>query len=175
MRTVLLVVLFIACTDANAQLFSKEAFKAANGKWSLGLSGGVVGLPDDASQGAVGFNLTIKGFYLDIMGWPSSHDNDVRVDKWREKTCNTAHFGYQIPVLKAFRLIPVVGYFRVGHTTTDGSDWTIRNGNIHNATSISSDVDGFDYGGIAVFNINRINIYGAYTRHCLYGAIAYQF
>lgn len=175
MRKLILLLMLAVCASADAQLFTKEAFKAANGKWSLGVSGGVVGLPDDSSQGAVGLNLTIKGFYLDVMGWPSSHDNDVRVDKWKEKTCNTVHFGYQIPITKAFRLIPVVGYFRVGHTTTDGYDWTVRNGTIHNATSSSNDVDGIDYGGVAVINIKRINIYGAYTRHCLYGGIAYQF
>ena len=31
------------------------------------------------SNGAVGVSLAIKGFYAGVMGWPSSHENDMEV------------------------------------------------------------------------------------------------
>ena len=77
------------------------------------------------SNGAVGVSLAIKGFYAGVMGWPSSHENDMGVDKWSDKTTTVVHIGYQIPIVKNLRFIPVIGYAKIAYGTTDGSDYTI--------------------------------------------------
>ena len=88
------------------------------------------------SNGAVGVSLAIKGFYAGVMGWPSSHENDMGVDKWSDKTTTVVHIGYQIPIVKNLRFIPVIGYAKIAYGTTDGSDYTISDsGIVHNKFS----------------------------------------
>ena len=82
------------------------------------------------SNGAVGVSLAIKGFYAGVMGWPSSHENDMGVDKWSDKTTTVVHIGYQIPIVKNLR------YAKIAYGTTDGSDYTISDsGIVHNKFS----------------------------------------
>ena len=67
------------------------------------------------------------------MGWPSSHENDMGVDKWSDKMTTVVHIGYQIPIVKNLRFIPVIGYAKIAYGTTDGSDYTISDsGIVHN-------------------------------------------
>lgn len=151
-------------------------FKEINRKWNIGLMGGYVGYGRDLSNGAVGFNLNIKGFYVDFMGWPSSHENDMGVDKWADKKCNIAHIGYQIPIVKHFRFTPIMGYAKVSNGTTDGSDYEISNsGTVHNKYSEKNNVSGFDFGGVTTINIKKININIAITKFALFGGIAMEF
>ena len=84
----------------NASAYRIFPFKEVNRKWNIGMMGGYVGYGKDISNGAIGVNLTIKGFYADIMGWPSSHENDMGIDKWSDKTSFAFHVGYQIPIVK---------------------------------------------------------------------------
>ena len=161
--------------NVSAQIFSKEAFKTANGKWAIGIVGGGMGIFDDKARVVFGLNLTIKGVYLDIMGKGSSPKSEVRVDKWSESSGTVFHVGYQLPVTKGFRLIPIVGYYTLGKVTTDGYDWKATSSGISNKTSNSIDSKGLDYGGVLVFNIKHINFYAAGTRQTLYGGVAYQF
>ena len=160
---------------AKSQIFSKEAFEYANQKWAIGAMGGGLGIFDDKTRGVFGLNLTIKGVYVDFLGKWSSHKSDVRVDTWKESSGTVFHLGYQLPVTKTFRVIPVIGYYTLGSTTTDGHDWTATSSGISNKTSTSVDTKGVDYGGVLVFNLKHVNFYGACTRHVLYGGVAYQF
>ena len=73
------------------------------------------------SNGAVGVSLAIKGFYAGVMGWPSSHENDMGVDKWSDKTTTVVHIGYQIPIVKNLRFIPVIGYAKYSCYTGGGA------------------------------------------------------
>lgn len=175
MKYLLVLVSFIYTMNASAQIFSKEAFETANGKWAIGFIGGALGVFDDKARGAFGLNITIKGVYADFLWKGSSHKSDVKVDKWKESSGTAVHIGYQLPITKGFRLIPVVGYYTLGSVTTDGYDWKVTNNGISNKTSNSIDFKGFDYGGVMVFNTKHVNFYAAGTRHTLYGGIAYQF
>lgn len=151
-------------------------FKEINKKWNIGIIGGYVGYGRDMSNGAVGLSLTIKGFYADFMGWPSSHENDMGVDKWPDKKCNTVHLGYQIPIVKRLRITPVIGYAKVSYGTTDGSDYEFSNsGTVHNKYYEKENISGFDFGGIATINIKKVNINLAVTRFALFGGISLEF
>lgn len=175
MKKTIVLGLLLMPLMAKAQIFSKEAFEYANQKWAIGAMGGGLGVFDDKAIGVFGLNLTVKGVYADFLGKWSSHKSDVRVGKWKESSGTAFHLGYQLPVTKTFRVIPVVGYYTLGNTTTDGYDWTVTSTGISNKTSTSVDTKGIDYGGVLVLNSKHVNFYAACTRHALYGGVAYQF
>ena len=150
---------------------SKTAFEYANKTIDLGILGGVVGAQDGYSYGAMGFNMTIYGVYADVLFWPKEHENDVRVQKWQDKSCIAGHFGYQIPITKAFRIIPVIGYAKVEEGETDGRDWTVGSNGIKNKFNAEKKVSGFDYGGVLVYSIGKCNLYASMTRRTIFGGI----
>lgn len=169
--------LALSVLTSQAQIFSKDAFEEANkGKWAIGILGGAIGLFDeDATVGAMGFNFMGYGFYVDLIGWPSGHENDTKVDTWRNKTSFGVHAGYQLPVTKSFRVIPVVGYYRSGETVTDGSRWTSTSSGIRNSSYNEDAAKGFDYGAVLVYNYKMLNVYGACTRGAVYGGVGIEF
>jgi hypothetical protein len=169
--------LTLSVISAQAQIFSKDAFQEANkNRWSVGILGGAIGLFDeDATVGAIGLNFMGYGFYVDFIGWPSGHENDTRVDTWRDKTSFGVHAGYQLPVTKSFRIIPIVGYYRSGETVTDGSRWSSTSTGIRNSSYNEDAARGFDYGAVLVYNYKMLNVFGACTRGAVYGGIGIEF
>lgn len=149
-------------------------FSEVNNAWNLSFIGSYVGYNDPISYGAVGGSLTIKGFYIDIMGFSPIHNNDVRVDKWNDKSSFLCHFGYQIPIIKQLRLIPVVGYAHISQGITDGSNWTVGNNGISNKYHSLRSVSRFDYGGIIVLNYKRAIFNIGITRTCITGGIGLE-
>lgn len=131
--------------------------------------------PNDITRGGVGLNATFFGAYLSVMGWPSSHRDDVDVDTWDEDTSHSFYAGYQIPIVKAFRIIPIIGYAAATTTHTDGSDWSVDDSGIVNSQKKSEDASDFDFGGILCLNTKRVNWYFQLTKHTMGGGIAYQF
>ena len=66
-----------------------------------------------------------------------------------DKTSAVVHIGYQIPIVKNLRFIPVIGYAKIAYGTTDGSDYTISDsGVVHNKFSEKKSVSGLDFGGV---------------------------
>lgn len=172
-----LILLLFLCLPmlSEAKIFSKDAFQTANGKWSIGILGGGLGIFEGKGRGVFGMNLTIKGIYGDFLGKGSSHKSDIEVKKWSESSGTVFHVGYQFPVTKTLRIIPIVGYYTLGRTITDGYNWSVSKTGISNKTSTSVDSKGVDYGGVLVLNTKHVNFYGACSKHTLYGGIAYQF
>ncbi|NDV84890.1 hypothetical protein [Bacteroides sp. 51] len=169
----LLIVILSAFEVSAKGLFP---IKEVNRKWNVGLMGGYVGYGKDLTSGAAGFNLTIKGFYVDVMGWAPSHKNDMGVEKWSDKKCHLAHAGYQIPISKGFRLIPLIGYANVTAGTTDGSDYEFsESGEVHNKFTGDKTISGLDFGGAAVINIKKVNINLALTKYAMFGGVAIEF
>ena len=151
-------------------------FREVNKKWNIGIMGGYAGYGKNISSGAIGLNLTIKGFYADFIGWPGNHSKDMGVDSWSDKTCIAAHFGYQIPIVKSLRFIPIIGYAKVASGTTDGSHYNISSsGTVHNSFSEDKRISGLDFGGVAVINWKMININLAVTRYAIFGGIGIEF
>lgn len=155
----------------------KTIFKEVNRKTALGIGGGVAGLTTDYFTGAFSFNMTLKGYHVDVcvMGSGDDHKHDVRVDKWSSDYYYSMHLGYQIPVTRNFRFIPLVGFWVTGKSTTDGADWTVSGGQIVNKTSSTHDAAGFDYGAQLNFKVKKLLLYGNITRYTACVGIGFEF
>lgn len=158
----------------SAQVSTKKVFEA-NKKWSIGLLAGYLHFPNNVNRGAIGGSVIVKGCYFDIMGWGSAHGRDVEVKKWNEDTSLAIHTGYQIPITRSLRFIPVIGYAKAGNTTTDGSNWSVGRDGIVNSQSSSTDASGLDYGGIVRIKVKNVNLFGGCTRFIYYTGIDIEF
>lgn len=172
MKRILFIILAISfCTSASPKKIFP--FKEVNSQWNISINGGY---NHSAKVGAYGFGLTIKGFHLTIGGsGGSSHEHDVRVDSWKEKSSCLIHTGYQIPIIKSFRIIPIVGVAGAGEVTTDGADWNIsQDGTIHNKTTQDLKYK-FDYGAHLVYNHRKLIINLVASKHTVLGGIGLEF
>ena len=177
MKIIIVLIMFVViCVQGHAQLFQGEGFKANKG-YEIGFIGGVLGVYDDLSYGAIGLNFTAYGIYVDFLGFPRAHESSTDVDKHEnEKTSFGAHLGYQFPLTKWLSIIPIVGYSTVKNGTTDGSNYKInKNTGITNSYYVKDKNDGFDYGGALCFNIKSVRLYAVGTRFGLYGGIGFSF
>lgn len=151
-----------------------------NESFSIGIQ--AAGL-EHMDYGAMGLNATFYGVYLDYMWWPRKHDNDVRIDQWKDHSVWAAHIGYQIPFFHyagtSIRLLPMVGYTSIKEGITDGEDWSIGESGIVNKFHVTEEKGGFDYGAALVFQGLDSKI-GAYdfsigvTRHTLWVGLAWE-
>ncbi len=171
-RTLFFLVMILSMITLSAQ--NDFPTRGANKKWNIGMMGGYMGYRGDYSSIALGFNFSYKGFYADLLGMSPLHEDDWGVSQWSDKTCFMAHTGYQIPITQKFRIIPIIGYASVSYGTTDGSNYHVSDSGIHNSFSVSSSASGFDYGGVAVLNINMININLAVTKFAIYAGVAIE-
>lgn len=171
MKKFLILILF-----AVVSIYCRAAFpfSEVNNTWNISLVGGYVGYSDDINYGAIGVSVTIKGFYVDLMGFPAIHGDDVRVDKWDDKKSFLCHVGYQVPIIKSLRIIPVVGYSYISRGITDGWDWSAGGSGINNKYHSLQSISRFDYGGIVVLNYKRTVFSIGATRSCLFGGIGIE-
>lgn len=152
-----------------------------NESFSIGIQG--VGL-EHMNYGAMGINATFYGAYIDCMWWPRKHGNDVRIDKWQDRSVLAAHFGYQIPFFQyeggSIRLIPMIGYASIKKGITDGADWSIDDSGIDNKFNVTEKKGGFDYGAALAFqnsdsHIGAYDFYLGVTRHTIWVGLAWEF
>lgn len=163
-----------------ALLYASNTFSQK--KVNVGIIGGAIGLYDnkdlydDITCAGLGLSTTIYNVYADFMFWPRSHEGDTSIDKWDDKSSLSIHGGYQIPIGKIFRVIPIVGYSEVKRGVTDGSHWSTSSSGIHNSFKETGKVSGFDYGAVVRFNIkDKFTFDVAGTRYALYGGIGLNF
>lgn len=146
-------------------------FEEVNHKWNLSLLGGY---NHKGKVGLAGWGLTVRGFHLTIGGTTSSHKHDMGVDTWKEKASFLFHAGYQIPIVRSFRVIPVVGMAGIGEVTTDGSDYEIDGTTVEN--KVSSDLKyKLDYGAHFVYNHRKLIVKVCATRYTVAGGIGLEF
>ena len=160
--------------EADAKEFS-DNFKAENHHWNLGLHFGGIGQTEDLGMSVFALSTTIYGFYFDVGVCPSSHESDVRVDKWDDNEALMFHSVYQLPLTKWLRVIPIIGYSHCASGTTDGSNYHVTSNGIHNEFTADESFSKFDYGTAAVFNINHINLQATITRYSWYLGVGYEF
>ena len=168
-----LVIVFTFIGTLSAQNSYKDTFKYTNTKFNVGVHFGAIGCSDDLGLQEFLVSTTIYGVYADFGGWPSSHGSDVRVDTWDDDKAYTGHIGYQVPITKWLRVIPMVGYAYDATGTTDGHHWSYDNG-IHNKFNVDDEISGVDYGAAIVFNINHVNIQATATRYNWYVGIGFE-
>lgn len=160
----------LLCVSASAKdIFP---FSEVNSKWNISINGGY---NHNVKAGVYGLGLTIRGFHLTIGGTGESHEHDVKVDTWKEKSTCLIHAGYQIPITKSFRIIPVAGMAGAGEIVTDGSDWNIsQDGTINNKMTRDMTYK-FDYGAHLVYNYRKLIINLAASRYTVFAGIGFEF
>ncbi|EKJ91826.1 hypothetical protein QR305_02085 [Bacteroides finegoldii] len=169
-RIVFIILLIFLYVSASAKdIFP---FNEVNSKWNISINGGY---NHNVKAGAYGLGLTIKGFHLTIGGTGGSHKHDIKVDTWKEQSTCLIHVGYQIPITKSFRFIPVVGMAGAGEIVTDGSDWNIsQNGTINNKMTRDMTYK-FDYGAHLVYNHRKLIINLSASRYTIFAGIGLEF
>ncbi len=172
--TLIMMFTFMSINTVNANNY-KEIFKETNTKINFGFHFGGIGCSDDLGLQQILMSTTIYGVYADFGGWPSSHGSDVRVDTWDDDKALTFHVGYQVPITKWLRVIPMVGYAYDATGTTDGYNWHTDSNGIHNKFNVDDQIKDFDYGGAVVFNMKHFNIQVTATRYSWYAGIGIEF
>ena len=129
----------------------------------------------------MGASLLYNGIYLDFIEAEPQHKytSEISDTKWNDTCAFSIGLGYQFPLTKWLRIMPLIGYSQTNDGITDGS-----------SMSLSADIDSFTWyheyevtkgsrshyfnygGGISVqpckwFSINLIA-----TRHALYGGVS---
>lgn len=166
-------------TISNKHKFFPKIFDL-NKNVSVGIIGGIT---KHEHYGAMGFNATFYGAYLDFMGWPTKHGRDVNIDKWEDHSNMSFHVGYQIPFFHyagtSIRFIPMLGYSNIQKGYVDGSDWRVDDRGIYNKFNVTEERGGFDYGGTLAFQGRDKHFtyvfYVGTTRHTSWIGLAWEF
>lgn len=169
-------ILFI-CLFALIPLYiNAQTIFERNKNVSVGIQFGAVDQHNYTKMGFQTFmvNATCYGVYLDIGGWPRSHKEDVRIDKWDDECCFAFHLGYQFPVLKQLKITPIMGYYKHQSEYTDGNYWKIDNYGIDNKFVVQDKLNGFDYGCNIQTDIKRFSILGTLTKNMWYVGVGFN-
>lgn len=170
-----LLFFFLIALSLNAKAQYSETFSFCNKSYSIGFLGGAVTFPSD-NYVMLGFNTTIYGVYFDFGGFPrlngeATSNTGVHDDKYSLST----HIGYQIPITKWLRIIPMIGYSMKSEGYSDTGHGSLHPGGMTTDYYETGSSNGFDYGGQLVIGIKHLNIFGTYNKHSIYGGIGYQF
>lgn len=169
-KSLLLLTAFLCVMSATATDWFP--FSEVNRKWNISINGGY---SPEKKTGIYGLWATVRGFHVEVGGLGSSHEHDRRVGAWKEKASAMFHVGYQVPIVKAFRIIPVLGMTGVGEVTTDGYDYTFSDTDqVYNKVSTEIKYK-FDYGATLVVNHRSLIINLGATRYTLTGGIGLEF
>lgn len=145
-----------------------------------GITLGQAGSFTDYARFGLGAYALYNGFYLDFIKADPQHKFNRRVtnEQWNDDAVFCIHAGYQIPVTKWLRIMPVLGYTQTNEGITDGSSVNIS---VQDGTSTwyhdytvtpGSRNHYFNYGGglsIQPCKWFSINLIG--SRYALYGGI----
>ncbi len=188
-KIILIVSLLGLALGANAQ----TGAKAEVGKeWKLfdfsmnlkrlefGINAGQAGSFSNYADFALGANLLVDGFYLDFLTSEAQHRYSRTSDtKWNDTVAWCINAGYQIPIFKWLRIMPVIGYAQTNDGITDASktiyDWSDESLDVYHPYKVTpgSRKHYLNYGGglsIQPCKWFSINLIG--TAHALYGGIA---
>lgn len=128
----------------------------------------------DSHVGVMGFGVTIKGIHLTIGGVGSCKLPKGHTPSGRNTASAMIQAGYQIPVVKAFRIIPVVGTAAVGKIVYDTEGQENAKPGDDPKTRLSMRYR-FDGGVHFVFNWRRLIVNAAITRYTAFGGIGVEF
>lgn len=172
--TLTVLLSFVCVNNIFANNSYKDVFKQVNSTCNATIHFGCIGGSQDLGLQEIVGSMTIYGVYADFGGWPAIHENDVDVDVWDDNKAIIFHLGYQVPLTKWLRIVPMAGYAYDASGTVDGYNWSCGYNGIHNKFNVDEQVSGFDYGAALVFNIKHVNISGTYTKYNWYVGIGYE-
>lgn len=186
--SLIVAIIYTVCTYAQAgggaalekeyQLFD---FSLNASRLEAGITAGQVGSFTDRARFGLGAYAMYNGFYLDFIKADPQHkyDSHLTEEQYHDNAAFSIHAGYQIPILKWLRIMPLAGYTQTNEGVTDGKslnyDYDSDGGSswYHDYTvTPGSRLHYFNYGaGLSVqpskwFSINLIA-----SRYALYGGI----
>lgn len=164
---VVFCMIVLSSTIHSQTIFQTKDVWKFNKAVEFGFQGTQIGRSSDGfSEWGMGIDFTCYGVYLDYSFLINTHENDVRVDKWDDKRGWSFHAGYQIPISKAIRIIPQIGYVSGDYGVTDGWNWTVTNNGIRNHFDSKNSFSSFDYGAKLVINPAKYFVlFGQVTAH----------
>ena len=128
----------------------------------------------------LGANILVKGFYLDYLSSSPEHRYSPASDtKWNDHKALCINAGYQFPILKWLRVMPLVGYAQTNDGITDASKtyWEYdeySSGTDYHPYKVTpgSRLHYFNYGGgLSIQPCKWFSINAVATRHAIYGGI----
>lgn len=145
-----------------------------------GVTAGLVGSFTDRTRFGMGGYVLYNGFYIDFLNAEPQHKFHAYEtdERWNDNAAFSIHAGYQIPVVKWLRIMPIIGYTQTNEGITDGTTVNMGTGDetaswYHDYTvTPGSRLHYFNYGGgLSIqpckwFSINLIA-----SRYAIYGGI----
>lgn len=135
---------------------------------------GNAGYHFDSHVAAAGFGVTVNGFHITIGGVGSCKLKEGQEPSGKNTASAMVQVGYQIPVVKQFRIIPVVGTAAVGKIVYDLENQAARKPGDPEKTKLDMKYH-FDAGVHFVFNYRALIINAAITRYTVFGGIGVEF
>lgn len=172
-KTILLIALLLGTLQAHAQLF--PIADVNNNHYEIGFQGGVIGLGKELTLAGFGINATIWGAYIDFLLNGAQHASSKEVGEWRDNQGIAIHVGYQIPITRYVRIIPLVGYGEINEGITNGYKYSVDKNGIHNSYKADWRHGGFDAGGSVCVNIGFVSFYVTGTIWSVSGGVGIEF
>ncbi len=169
-------------SNANSIGYS-QLFKTTNlkEKAAMGMLCGASGLQDNFGMFDFGFCLMVKGVYADfLVGLSKSLNTTVYfpntdIEEKHRRDSFLFHVGYQVPISRMIRIIPVFGYHNLSELSIDKSSWYMEDGNMRYKIKSETKYKGVDYGAVLNIRVKEVSILTGITRHSLFAGICYVF
>ena len=186
-RLITIIFLLSLAIGANAQAVYAEVgkeyklfdFQLNAKRLEFGVNFGQAGSFSPYADFAMGANLLVNGIYVDFLASDPEHKYARTSDtKWNDHVVFCINAGYQIPILKWLRIMPVIGYAQTNDGITDASRtiWDVDeySSNTYHPYKVTkgSRSHYFNYGGglsIQPCKWFSINLIG--TAHAIYGGV----
>lgn len=180
-RLLIIAALVAVAFSANAQVFD---FSNNNNRYEFGLTLGQAGSFTQYADFGMGLSAMVWGGYIDFIKSDAQHkyDNHVSDTTWNDTEAFSINLGYQIPILRWLRVMPLVGYSQTNEGITDGS--TVNISSSENSGTMYHDYDVtpgsrkhyFSYGaGLSVQPLRWFSINAVVTSKAIYGGISLNF
>ena len=187
-RLITIIALFAFALSANAQAMYAEVgkeyklfdFQLNAQRLEFGVNIGEAGAFSPYADFAMGANLLVNGIYVDFLASDPGHKYAPTSDtKWNDHVAFCINAGYQIPVFKWLRIMPVIGYAQTNDGITDASKtiWDVDeySSSTYHPYKVTkgSRSHYVNYGGGLSIQPSKwfsINLIG--TAHAIYGGVA---
>ena len=180
-KALLAAALLLVSFGAKAQLFD---FSNNNDRYELGINIGQAGSFSEYANFGMGLNTVVWGVYVDFLKADAQHkyDNHVTDTQYNDTEAFSINVGYQIPILRRIRIMPLVGYSQTNEGVTDCSTVNISGG--ESSATMYHDYDVtpgsrrhyFNFGGgISIQPCRWFSINAVVTANAIYGGIGIDF
>ena len=183
-RLIVLIALISTTVSASAQQMFD--FESNTGRLETGLNFGQAGSFTPYARLALGANVTFYGAHIDFLKAEPQHKytnvDEISDQKWEDSVAYCINVGYQIPILKWLRIMPLVGYAQTNEGITDGSklrmDADEDSVDFYHPYKVTKGTRThyFNYGGgVSVQPCKWFSINLCATRTALYGGVGINF